>query len=377
MTKVHSFIKSVTMKNYLFRTLLGFLLIVSCKPPIDTSIITVDPDIFSTPEEFFDLSDTRMIVLETCPDNLITSIENIEINDNKLFIEDEASVIYVFDIDGNYLYKIDHLGKGPHEYLQLSHFDIFESELYILSTVERKINVYTLEGDFKRKYKIEDTDWHTSMQIQYPIAYLYAEYNSQKLKSLTIYDLEKSEVISEHMPIDRDLGHVLSRSPFVENDDKSIFLVRSYDYNIYKLANAQFEIAYQLDFKTKDKMPDNIYEGDMLDLNFSMRFKECVTRIDYPYLNGDKLYISYIHQFGRRLTQIDLNDQSSKSISLYNKETFLKYSPRPLSFKSGRLILKVDPYIALEANPHFPSNKNEDGLLKEDDNPIIVLQKMK
>lgn len=368
------------MGKYIYAFILLILLLYACNQNNtsveEVAILPVAPEKLSSPEELFDFSDTKVITLETNKGNLLSDIRKVQIYDDKIFIQDESPILYVFDMDGYYLYKIDHLGQGPEEYIQLSDFDVFDSCVYICSKVEKKLKVYNLKGDYLITYNFDD-DWYSNIQVQYPIVYLYSDYGSQKFKSLTIYNLDKEQVVAEYMPIEENQSYSVRRPPFVKNDNGTTLLVRVFDDNIYQLTDNIFEKKYQIDFKTEDQLPKNIYEIDFVELSRKMIGKKVVTRIDYPYIYKDKLYISYIYDFYRYMSKIDLIDGLSKTSLLYDENTFLVYSPTPLGFIDGYLISSVTPLNILKRDENFSSNKNKNGILSEDDNPVIFLQKLK
>ena len=368
------------MGKYIYAFILLILLLYACNQNNtsveEVAILPVAPEKLSSPEELFDFSDTKVITLETNKGNLLSDIRKVQIYDDKIFIQDESPILYVFDMDGYYLYKIDHLGQGPEEYIQLSDFDVFDSCVYICSKVEKKLKVYNLKGDYLITYNFDD-DWYSNIQVQYPIVYLYSDYGSQKFKSLTIYNLDKEQVVAEYMPIEENQSYSVRRPPFVKNDNGTTLLVRVFDDNIYQLTDNIFEKKYQIDFKTEDQLPKNIYEIDFVELSRKMIGKKVVTRIDYPYIYKDKLYISYIYDFYRYMSKIDLIDGLSKTSLLYDENTFLAYSPTPLGFIDGYLISSVTPLNILKRDENFSSNKNKNGILSEDDNPVIFLQKLK
>lgn len=368
------------MGKYIYAFILLILLLYACNQNNtsveEVAILPVAPEKLSSPEELFDFSDTKVITLETNKGNLLSDIRKVQIYDDKIFIQDESPILYVFDMDGYYLYKIDHLGQGPEEYIQLSDFDVFDSCIYICSKVEKKLKVYNLKGDYLTTYNFDD-DWYSNIQVQYPFVYLYSDYGSQKLKSLTIYNLNKEQVVAEYMPIEENQSYSVRRPTFVKNDDGTTLLARVFDDNIYQLTDNILEKKYQIDFKTEDQLPKNIYEIDFVELSRKMAGKKVITRIDYPYIYKDKLYISYVYDFYRHMSEIDLIDGLSKTSLLYDENTFLAYSPTPLGFIDGYLISSVTPLNILKRDENFSSNKNKDGILSEDDNPVIFLQKLK
>ena len=64
------------------------------------------------------VKDATLVPLETTDDCLLGDLEKIYESDGRLYIQDmKGTTIFVFDISGKFLYKIERLGEGPEEYL--------------------------------------------------------------------------------------------------------------------------------------------------------------------------------------------------------------------------------------------------------------------
>lgn len=132
---------------------------VSCKeePRVDDTHalrISTEKAIVKEPKEI--VKDWNIIELENVPEALIPEIRDMAIVDNKIycFSGDLGGYVVVFDMDGKYLFKIQHCGNAQNEWIELSSFFVNKKEKFILLTDSRskKILKYDLDGRFIKSY---------------------------------------------------------------------------------------------------------------------------------------------------------------------------------------------------------------------------------
>ena len=106
--------------------LLIFFVFLGCKTEnLKNNNIIVDLNKYSN-VSFYDIFlKQEMIPLETNSESLVREISKIEVFKDNLYIWDYTlSTIFVFNNQGNYLYKLSKKGHGPGEYLDISDFFI-------------------------------------------------------------------------------------------------------------------------------------------------------------------------------------------------------------------------------------------------------------
>lgn len=86
----------------------------------------------------------------------LSRITKLIIHDNKVFILDERqSRIFVFNKEANFLYTIGRPGQGPGDLEYPRDFDISkEGHVYVINSMAKRIEVFSLKGDFKRRIKL-------------------------------------------------------------------------------------------------------------------------------------------------------------------------------------------------------------------------------
>jgi hypothetical protein len=97
----------------------------------------------------------KYIELETGPNCLIEKYDDIQIVADKIFVSSNSGMqqaIFVFDMQGSFLFKIDDHGRGPGEYLHVSSFIVNSLEKQIIIFDQIRASVYDFNGDFVKSH---------------------------------------------------------------------------------------------------------------------------------------------------------------------------------------------------------------------------------
>ena len=102
------------------------------------------------------VADSAFIIkLEKNEESIIGVIRNILIHNDKIYVLDatHARDVFVFNMSGNFLFKLDKIGKGPHEYYNPDAININEytNQLEVYDAQNLTILKYTLDGAFISK----------------------------------------------------------------------------------------------------------------------------------------------------------------------------------------------------------------------------------
>ncbi len=95
--------------------------------------------------------------LELTDNSIIGSMDKVEIYNDRIYILDtQSSALFVFDMTGNFLFKIHNIGNGPEEYIQLDFFDIDRKQKQIVLTDLMSYHVmrFDLNGNYISRQKI-------------------------------------------------------------------------------------------------------------------------------------------------------------------------------------------------------------------------------
>lgn len=106
------------------------------------------------------LKNPTFVQLDTIKAAQYGAITSITVLNNNIYIYDGeySKSLYSFNLNGDFISKVDHLGRGPGEYITPVDYDINESngDMSILSWSMRKILIYDKNGNFKKQLRFEN-----------------------------------------------------------------------------------------------------------------------------------------------------------------------------------------------------------------------------
>jgi hypothetical protein len=135
-------------KSYINKTVIIILLIatfLSCKEAAEQSIEVISVKLNEA--QSIDLSQGRMIELETTDSSLLYDIARIAFLKEKLFILTRNKVV-VFDSNGKYLFNLSGVGQAPHEYTALANLFVKDEQVYLFDSMAKKILCFDANGNF-------------------------------------------------------------------------------------------------------------------------------------------------------------------------------------------------------------------------------------
>lgn len=149
-------------KTNLLSAITFLFIMVACvgtKDQLEYDLITVDVNAKYPKKELIlqDFMDVEYIALESSDEYITQGV--IKAVGEKIIIVSNRSVdgnIFIFDRkNGKGLRKINRLGQGPEEYSQFTDIILDEgnNEMFVIAYSSRKILVYDLYENFKRKFK--------------------------------------------------------------------------------------------------------------------------------------------------------------------------------------------------------------------------------
>lgn len=134
------------------------IIVVSCVSNTSSDLI-ID---LSKGEVNIELSDfvdsVKYVQLETNSNSIISKINHIIKDDTTLFILDKKQKsLFLFNHNGEYLRKINSVGRGPGEYIAFSSFclDKPNKKIYILDGLQRKILKFNYNANFEDEIEFD------------------------------------------------------------------------------------------------------------------------------------------------------------------------------------------------------------------------------
>lgn len=149
-------------KRYILLICLMFLLGTSCynEKSAENAETIISIDLNET-KKLIDLSlcfDSISLYRLNIPENeVIGVIKKIIFNDELiLLLSDKQKQIFIFDVHGNYLRKIDRYGPGPEEYTSMGNFFLLDSFIVVVDVNASNLTFYDKNGLFHKKMAHQD-----------------------------------------------------------------------------------------------------------------------------------------------------------------------------------------------------------------------------
>lgn len=340
-----------------------------------------------------DFMDVEYIPLETT-DNILCAGSVWAVSENLILASNfnQDGNIFLFDRkSGKSLRIINHKGQGGEEYTSALGFVLDETsnELYVSDTYGRKILVYDLDGNFKRKLS-----WNGD--------FMFGEIFSFDQKHLICHDIlnENNTVIrsaQSFMLLSKENGNIVKTIPIPFKDKKTIIMTHADEktgmYYAYAPSTSHPLVPYFNNYVLAEYSADTIYQYTP---NEAM--EPIIARTPsvqtmnpevflFPTMFTDRYYfleaVEKTMEFRSTDILYDKQEQKLYKYKIYNSD----YTNEQEAFlKSRPLNGKIPTWQYLEAWELVKDYK--DGKLKgrlkevasnlnEDDNPVIMLIKHK
>lgn len=367
------------MGKYIKYFLLVFVVLFynSCKyTDKKENIIYIEPEKASGDVEYF-FEKYHYITLETNQDNLLSDIDKIQIEDSCLWILDKKQrTIFTFDISGKYIRKLCEFGNGQEEYRDIADFQISNGNIHVLSRINKSIFVYKSTGEFIKSYKLDE--WYDFFYITKNSILLHSNFSNNKLYNLIVYNPQSNVCENEFLPFPSNQNFSFSTNPFNISDDGGILLTQQYDYTVYSVDNyLSVKNLVTLQFNSKDKLPEDVFEKDFYTTYQELAHKSVVKRIDFVNINESIMDIFYIFNYVPHLTRIDMKTGENKTLKLEFNDNIPYVFALPIAIKNGYLINYLSASDVLIFDENFVSDKNKNGKLNAEDNPVLFFNKLR
>lgn len=340
-----------------------------------------------------DFMDVEYIPLETTDDILCAGSvwavsENLILASN--FNQDGN--IFLFDRkSGKSLRIINHKGQGGEEYTSALGFVLDETsnELYVSDTYGRKILVYDLDGNFKRKLS-----WNGD--------FMFGEIFSFDQKHLICHDIlnENNTVIrsaQSFMLLSKENGNIVKTIPIPFKDKKTIIMTHADEktgmYYAYAPSTSHPLVPYFNNYVLAEYSADTIYQytpngamGPIIARTPSVQTMNPEVFL-FPTMFTDRYYfleaVEKTMEFRSTDILYDKQEQKLYKYKIYNsdytneQEAFLKSRPLNGKIPTWQYLEAWELVKDYEAGKLKGRLKEVASNLNEDDNPVIMLIKHK
>lgn len=346
------------------------------------------------------VSDIKYIPLETKPECLLgQDISQVEIVNEKIFVCDYKHV-YIFNMEGRFLNKIVKHGRGPGECLSEGFpnflFDPKNGQISIFDFMSKRMMSYGFDDKFVFEKSVIFTPGPSARINGNIIAVFNMSFTYEKQPWTDLYFLDNNAKILKKNRFDYDKNNKYSLTVypalFYQFNGKTRYK-NPHQNLIYEIAgDNSLTPVYYLDF--------GVYEGKSGEDEFKIKVNEKkevsvqsnpqssekigILRIDET---KDYLLISYAHKNGK---QFGLWDKKAAKFYRVFDEYHGSYGfsddlmggiPFVPNYTSGSyLISYVHAVKLIESSKNLNKNsdlKNIVSKIKEEDNPILIISKIK
>jgi hypothetical protein len=400
--------------------ILGFIIFFGCQSKFkDAEVSVIDLSKGIKRVNTLNLSDfsssIRYVKLSTSDDNLLDAFKQFSYEDGLFMISDkQEKYVYTFNEDGSFKQKIGQIGQGPGEYNRLRWFDYLQGHGEILiHSYGSNVYFYDLKGNFKRKvdfdkfHENDSTFFGSAFRVIYVNPTTFAvdiNYDGTPLSKLAL--VKDSLQVVLDMPANKsfefdsgELGAILGAGMRIP--ETNVILYRRGDkithYNPYsdtiqfidkkkKVEYIPFNYGnYKFDSNDKEKF---IFLESMEEFSNFLFFEFRATGLTPEpyngyYANGVTYTLSNICAvYNKKTGELTFLKQSQKGKLGFMNDINgdLPFWPKYIS-TNGEMVCWYQPEEFMEA---FKGKENlSDNIknilkdLKEDDNPIVAIARLK
>lgn len=343
---------------------------------VSTDYVNVEEDY---PEDKF-FSDYSYIRLRNS-EPMISQITGLRMHEDKLFILDKTSKLFVFSVNGKFLNVIDKRGHGPSEYVTVSDYDVKDGIVYILSRPQKKVFTYTYDGEHINTYVLND--YYNGLRVMSNDRFCLASENSNNQKyNFEIYNIRKNAYTAKFSPFSRNESMLFSGSrSFLCRDNDTLYVCNPFATEVIEIKGEQSGETWRYIFNTKEQLPENISDFSFEQLHKQYANKPVVKNLlmycrtsKYEYIGyelfgkyGLSFFLTKVKKDGSKETMMALNDINKK----------FPYISSPFDVKGNKIIssMPASSIITIENEYHLSKFKSMG--IKDDDNPVVFLHTLK
>lgn len=319
----------------------------------------------TTKGDSINIQPISFVPLETTPESTIGQIGKVIFRHNKLYIADFdlSKALFVFDMQGKFLFKIDRSGRGPGEYTNFFDFDILNNGDICMWDVETsQFLFFSPEGQFhhgmKMKYKFMN---FCILDDQY---YLANTLKNGKVKAnLEIYNITTKtykEIISERGLFDH-LEFSRYSSYYFFYSDSTVYYAPRFSEIIYSINRDG--IKPHIGLENLSIPSQNVLQRWITGQESQVADTQNLKDIIYIYENEDYVVFSMVIVYPQQM--------------VYQKHTGKVYSmPLMGDLLSINSVVACynDQFVAIAHDGEDARNilKKEHVTVTEDSNPVLV-----
>jgi hypothetical protein len=186
-----------------------------------------------------EFSDVRYVPLETSDECLIGDASKTLIRNNKIYVADfrSAMALFIFDMNGKFLFKIARRGQGPGEYVTFHDFDIqTNGDIYMFDQSKKKFLIYNSTGEYLREI-YSDFYFSGFCLVNNRMYWSKLIEHGNMFAGLAAYDMtnKKTEFILKDEKNSHKTGIIYSNHDFYYSPDNTVYYSPQFSEIIYSL----------------------------------------------------------------------------------------------------------------------------------------------
>jgi hypothetical protein len=295
----------------------------------------------------------------------------------------------VFDMQGNFRYKIGNIGPGPTEYINLTHVcHVPETDLLsVLDGPQKRVIYYTIDGKYQSSER-------TPFMLYY---FEYLESGNKAYEVHALWDPVVGQYKENPLIVTDAKNHIMYGACHDYSSEKFNFNtnhpLRKMGKDVYYSPNFVDTIFLVQDTLVTDKYHINLKENRMPPFNQDMtnkKFEEYASK--YFFFNGDFIELkdyTYINIFAPNSDPGVVYSHEKKETFIcagsgnHPFHSFLNTVPKA-GFEDNNIVVDVQPYIILNLKDQLYREEKYKTLLDslyeglmEDANPVLFFYHLK
>lgn len=332
-------------------------------------------DVYPQKNEALLLSDfvdsVDFIKLETKNNEIISNITKLQLFNNNIYILDrDRNSFFLFNKDGSFIEKVQNIGRGPGEYLQLVDFEVNDQGIFLLDYPNTILH-YNFDFEYLKKFNLGDV--FTFTFSYYKDEFWASNEEGSQNELFHFSTINKKGVAKDTFIKKKFLNKEFSWHLGSEFNklDSILYFSPLFDNRIYIANGEDVQTAYTINFG-KHSFPNdlNLFTTNIYAPDFDYALKQ------HFWVVENYLIIDFLYGGERQFVFFDKKTKKTKYGTVDN-DLIPRYRFLPFWNDGNTLIEIVDPTTIFE---FFGSLKNEVYCLKSlspDDNPIVILYHLK
>jgi hypothetical protein len=327
------------------------------------------------------------IPLESSDEVIVGEISKLETVDSLFYILDnQTKTIWCFNQKGKYINKIGRRGQGPGEYVSLFDFTIdrVNNHILILDRSSHKIITYNFSGQFVKDERIKVfANRFGILNDNKILAYtrgadMFLKNNDGTL-GYNFFIIDSMGNIDTYFPY-KDATDNLVVNKVIEINDGKVFANYAEHDTIYEFSmDGELLLKHVIDFGDYHLPIENVSnESLVIELRNSPKY----AKLDEFYYSNVYSLITY--SFESRVRFALRNNKTEKSLNgrfFENDIDFISLAnPTPIKIQGNKLFyIKEAHFVMQQKHEKKPAYSNIPALsiLKEDDNPVVMIGYLK